>query len=97
VEVFTQSGHYNAAGSVRMTWLDVGAQSGVVGISLGSQAVSGLDLEQQVSVLKHQSIAHFIAWLDQDHALQQQSGLLPPHGHAASIFHMALNCLLDST
>ena len=49
VEVFTRSGHYEPAGTLRMTWLDVGAQRGVVGVSLGSSAdPAGIDFNNQV-------------------------------------------------
>ncbi|BDA48744.1 probable halolysin at N-terminal half [Coccomyxa sp. Obi] len=48
VEVFTRSGHYEPAGTVRMTWLDVGVQSGVVGISNGASATpAGIDFRSQ--------------------------------------------------
>lgn len=43
-----ENGHYISAGSVRITWLDVAVQSGVVGISLGSQTAISLNLQQQV-------------------------------------------------
>ena len=39
VELFTAYGHYQPAGAVRVTWLQVGAQEGRMG--LGTQDASG--------------------------------------------------------
>ncbi|CAL8463390.1 g2924 [Coccomyxa elongata] len=48
VEIFTRNGHYEPAGTMRMTWLDVGVQSGVVGISNGASASpTGIDFSSQ--------------------------------------------------
>ena len=49
VELFTAAGHYHAAGTLRMTWLGVGARSGLMRASSGAAAPTGLDLSHQVS------------------------------------------------
>jgi hypothetical protein len=48
VELFTAAGHYHAAGTLRMTWLGVGARSGAVRLSAGAGPATGLDLSHQV-------------------------------------------------
>lgn len=48
VELFTAAGHYFAAGTVRMTWLGVGAPSGLIRLSSGAGTPAGLDLLHQV-------------------------------------------------
>lgn len=60
-EIFTRSGHYQPVGTVRMTWLDVGAQRGVVGISLGTPATpSAIDFQNLVILQKSSSRQHTI-------------------------------------
>ncbi len=54
MEIFTRNGHYEPAGAVRMTWLNVGVQSGVVGISNGASATpTGIDFRSQVTEIPY--------------------------------------------